>query len=152
MPQRNVNMGNEEPEQRRFELPSEGEHKFQVVDIIDNDDPNLAITKLEVAEGDEVGRSLLHRVSFDSEWKGFFLTRLFLKAVGEPYKGDGINMDSDNWVGRSFYATIVHNKSEANGKTYANIDQFNFDKVVEQANTNTEGAPNPTGAVAWDDE
>lgn len=131
MVKRTVQAPNDEPEQRTFELPSEGEHQFQIVDKwTDKTDDNIIIVKLEVAEGDELGRSILHRVNLDSEWKGFFLTRLFLKAIGEPYKGE-FEVEDDNWIGRCFYATITHNVSANNGKTYANIDQFNFDKVVE---------------------
>ena len=131
MVKRTVTTSNDEPEQRRFELPSEGEHLFSVVDVwTDKNDDNIVITKLEVAEGEELGRSLLHRVNLDSEWKGFFLTRFFLKAIGEDYKGE-IEVDSDMWVGRLFYASVIHNTGN-NGKTYANIDTFNFDKVPEQ--------------------
>jgi len=129
---RTVSAPNEEPEQRRFELPSEKEHKFQVVDKWeDESDPNVITTKIEVAGGDEEGRTTLHRVNLDSDWKGFFLTRLFLKAIGEPYKGE-FEVDDDMWIGKSFYATIIHNTSENNGKTYANIDEFNFDKEIDQ--------------------
>ena len=126
---RKVQAQNEEPEQRRFELPSEGEHQFQVVDKWeDKNDDNIIIVKLEVSDGDEIGRSILHRVNLDSEWKGFFLTRLFLKAIEEPYKGE-FEVDDDNWIGKCFYATIIHNQGN-NGKTYANIDIFNFDRKV----------------------
>lgn len=131
MVKRTVQMPDDEPEQRTFELPSEGEHQFQVVDKwTDKTDDNIIIVKLEVAEGEELGRSILHRVNLDSEWKGFFLTRLFLKAIGEPHKGE-VEIDDDMWIGKCFYASVIHNVSANNGKTYANIDQFNFDKVVE---------------------
>lgn len=127
---RQIKTSSEEPEQKKFEIPSEGEHQFQVVDkwISDTDD-NIILVKLEVSDGEEAGRSILHRVNLDSEWKGFFLTRLFLKAIGEPYK-DEFTTDDDNWIGRMFYATIIHNEGR-NGKIYANIDSFNFDKVVD---------------------
>lgn len=131
---RQVSTSNEEPEQRKFELPSEGEHQFQVVDKWeDKNDDNIVIVKLEVSEGDETGRSILHRVNLDSKWKGFFLTRLFLKSISEPYKGE-FEIDDDNWIGKCFYATIIHNQGN-NGKTYANIDQFIFDRPIEQAVT-----------------
>ena len=132
MTKRQINCPEDEPEQKTFELPSEKEHLFQVVDKwTDKDDDNVILVKLEVADGEELGRSILHRVNLDSEWSGFFLTRLFLKAIGEKYKGD-FETDDDMWIGRSFHATIIHNVSERNGKTYANIDKFNFDKEVEQ--------------------
>ena len=148
--QRTVNMPNEEPEQKRFELPSENvEHLFQVVDLIDSPDPDIAIAKIEIAEGDEIGRSLLHRVNMDSEWKGFFLTRLFLKAIGEPYKGDDVVIDPDNWPGRQFYSSVIHNKGTS-GKIYANIDQYNFEKAVEQVETAAQ--PAKEQVAGWDDD
>jgi len=143
MVKRKITTSNEEPEQRKFELPSEGEHQLQVVDLwTDKADDNIIIVKLEVV-GEEEGRSILHRVNLDSEWKGFFLTRLFLKAIGEAYKGE-IEVDEDNWIGKQFFATIVHNVGN-NGKTYANIDEFNFDKVVALDGKQEE-------EVAWDDD
>ena len=143
MVKRKITTSNDEPEQRKFELPSEGEHQLQVVDLwTDKADDNIIIVKLEVV-GEEEGRSILHRVNLDSEWKGFFLTRLFLKAIGEAYKGE-IEVDEDNWIGKQFFATIIHNVGN-NGKTYANIDEFNFDKVVA-----LDGKPEDE--IAWDDE
>jgi len=159
MVQRKMNMGNEEPEQRKFLMPSEGQHLLQVVDILDSDDQDIIVTKLEVCGGDEEGRTMLHRVSLDTAWKGFFLTRLFLKAVSEPYKGPDVVVDSDNWIGRQFYATVIHNKAK-NNKTYANIDEFNFDKAAPACAGNQppppaqDTAPAPTEAEqkAWDDD
>ena len=128
------NMGNDEPEQRSFLLPSEGEHFLEVAEFLPSEDENIIIVKCEVIDGLEAGRSLIQRVSLNSEWKGFFTTRLFLKAIGEPYKGK-IDIDTDRisiWLGRRFYAFVIHAKSEKNGKTYANIDSYNFDKKIEQ--------------------
>lgn len=151
---RRLKASNDEPEQRIYELPSEGnEHLFQVVDKwIDKNDDNIIITRIEVAEGDETGRTILHRVNLNQEWNGFFLTRLFLKAINEPYKGD-FDVDDDMWIGRCFYATVIHNQA-ANGKTYANIDQFNFEKKPE---TGLETKENKTffekqEEVGWDDD
>jgi hypothetical protein len=143
---------NDEPEQVRFEIPSEGEHQFQVVDLwTDKNDENIILVKLEVSEGDELGRSILHRVNLDNNWKGFFFTRMFLKAINEPHKGE-FEVDTDMWVGRVFYATIIHNIAN-NGKTYANIDQFNFDKVVEQVNLKVDEERQKaidSNEIAWD--
>jgi hypothetical protein len=145
MVKKSVSTVNEEPEQRKFELPSEGVHTFQVVDANgDANNPNLVIVKLEVSEGDELGRSILHRVNLDESWKGFFLTRLFLKACGESYKGQ-FDADSDNWIGRQFKASIIHNKSEKTGKMYANIDQFEFDTQTE---VNPDGVKNAAD-ISW---
>lgn len=137
MVKRSINAGNDEPEQMKFDLPSPKEHLFQVVDIFDNNyesnkfnlDEDTVISKLEVVGGDEQGRTLLVRLSLDPRWKGFFATRMFLKAIGEQYKGD-ITIETDRWIGRQAYATVAH--VESKGKTYANIDEWNFDKKIEQ--------------------
>jgi len=145
---------NEEPEQNKFELLSEGEYLLQVVDLFPyKEDENIVIVKLEVAEGEEMGRSIIHRVNMDFGWKGFFATRLFLKALKQPYKGD-IEIDSDMWPGLCFYANIVHNKAD-NGKTYANIDSYNFDKEVKQFNENIDPERQKkidNNELAWDEK
>lgn len=142
MVKRNYSMPNEEPDQTVFEKPSEKEHLFQVVDVFDTDNhpqgfdvpDNIVFVKLEVVGGEEEGRALLHRLTLDIKHKGFFATRLFLKALGQEYKGDVV-IDTDNWVGYELYATVIHN-----GK-YANISDYNFDK--KPANKAEKG---------WDDE
>ena len=150
MTQRNANCPDEEPVQRKFEKPSEGAiHLFQVVEELDQPDPDVAVMKCEVCGGDEEGRSLLHRVSLDSEWKGFFNTRLFLKVIGEPYKGK-IRMDSDNWIGRQFPASVIHNTAPS-GKVYANIDEYDFENMVEQVNTTVEASEPREAEAAWDE-
>lgn len=125
---------NEPNEQAKFDRPSEREHLFQVTDIFTNEDEmgkklnlpdNSVSVKYEVVEGSESGRTLLHRLTLDDQHKGFFATRIFLKALGQDYKGN-ITIDTDLWCGLQFYATVIHNG------TYANIDKFNFDKKIDQ--------------------
>src|SRR3990167_3633301 len=123
---RNVSAPKNEPEESNFQLPSEKEHLLQVVDKWDDDkNSDVVITKIEVVGGEENGRSLLHRVNLSDREKGFYYTRLFLKAIGENYKGE-FEINDDNFIGKQFYATVIHN-----GK-YANIDQYNFEKLVDQ--------------------
>lgn len=143
--------GKDEPEQMSFELPSEKEHLFQVVDV-DEDldpDPDIVYVKCEVVGGDEEGRSLLQRLSLDDGWKGFFATRLFLKAIGEQYKGEQFPIDSENWIGRQFFATVKHTKGKE--KTYANIDQYNFEKLVEQKIIQRPTQEKNDAGGGWDD-
>ena len=148
--------GKDEPEQKKFEVPSEKEHLFQCVDVFDKNshpdnfdlsDPDIVFAKLEVVGGDEEGRGILNRMSLDDKFKGFFATRLFLKAIGEEYKGDNFPIDTEEWIGKQMYATVIHD-----GK-YANIDKYNFDKPVEQAVTaspvNTDGKT--AEEVVWDE-
>ena len=157
MVQRNAKSNNEEPEQKRFELPSEIEHLFQVVDVDEemDGDPDVVFVKIEVSGGPEEGRTTLIRLSLDDSWKGFFATRLFLKAISEPYKGEDFPIDTDNWIGRQLRATIVHNKSKDGSKTYANIDEYNFDGIVKQEGVPTPYDPsceNPNTQKAWDED
>lgn len=159
MVKRSYNLPADEPDSKDFKMPSVKEHLFQITDVFTNQDEtgrkfnlddNTVIAKCEVVGGEEEGRTLLQRCSLDQEWKGFFATRLFLKAIGEQYKGD-LDIDTDRWIGRQFYATVVHNESK--GKTYANIDMFNFDNLVEQVvlsgNANKQGYV-PADALPWD--
>lgn len=150
MVRRTGNGDESEPEQKQFVLPSEKEHLLQVVDIDEtlDSDPDIVYAKCEVVGGDEEGRSLMIRLSLDDKWKGFFATRLFLKSIGEPYKGANFPIDSDNWPGRQFYATVVHTKSK--DKTYANIKEYNFDKKIEQVRNEKSEVKKPE-EVSWDD-
>jgi hypothetical protein len=133
-----VKMPESEPEQKQFKIPSEKEHLFQVSDIFTYQDetgarlgldPYTVSVKCEVVGGEEEGRTLLNRISLNPEWKGFFATRLFLKALGFQYKGE-IEIDTDDFQGCQFYATVVHTEVN-NGKVYANIGEYNFRKIVE---------------------
>lgn len=158
---RTVNAPDNEPEQSNFQIPSEKEHLFQVVDVFTmvdegnkfNLDNNTIIAKCEICGGDEEGRTLLQRLSLDDQWKGFFATRLFLKAIGQPHKGQ-IEIDTDSFIGMQFYATVIHNKSKDGTKTFANIAEYNFEKLVDQHYiTKTELSPIKTdNTVAWDED
>jgi hypothetical protein len=125
---------NEEPEEKKFDLPSPKEHLFQVVDIYDINncpfekklDENTVVAKCEVVGGDEEGRTILQRLTLDEDGKGFWATRLFLKAINQDYKGKGLTIDTDFWCGMQFYASVIHNGQ------YANIKEYNFDKRIEQ--------------------
>ncbi len=136
MVNRKYQMDENEPEEKKFDVPSEREHLFQITDIFTADDEmgvklgldqDTVSVKLEVVGGDEAGRTLLNRCNLIQTEKGFFFTRLFLKAIGEPYKGQ-FDIETDRWIGRQLYATVKHN-----GK-FANINEYNFDKKIEQFN------------------
>lgn len=150
MVKRTYDLPEEEPEQSEFEKPSEKEHLLQVVNVYDYNhelagklglDNNTVSAKLEVVGGTEEGRTLLQRCTLDEVEKSFFFTRMFLKAIGESYKGKAINIDTDRWVGRQFYATVIHNKG------YANINEYNFEKKVEQS-INPDGVTDPKD-IQW---
>lgn len=131
MVRRTVNAGDSEPDQKKFESPSAGEHLMQVVDVYDSTnapgkmvlDEMTVCVKLEVAIGDELGRTMLNRLSLDPTYKGFFATRMFLKAIGQDYKGN-IEIDTDEWIGKQAYVNVVQNGQ------YTNVDGYNFEKCA----------------------
>ena len=154
MVKRTYDLPDNEPDEKDFKLPSEKEHLFNVTDVFTSEDnpfknglpEDTVAVKLEVVGGEEEGRTLLQRLSLDENWRGFFATRLFLKAIGEQYKGKGLEIDTDRWIGRQLYATVIHD-----GK-YANIDTYNFDKKVEQVHISREDKEKAekSGEVEWD--
>lgn len=138
-----------EPTESQFKIPTEGEKLFQVTDINpavtpSGEDDNIQVVKLEIVGGDDNGLSILTRVNLNQDEKAFYFARLFLKAIGEPYKGQ-FEIETDRWIGRQFYATVKHTSSK--GKTYANIGEYNFDKKVEEVYQ----APNPGGVKKPED-
>jgi len=146
-----------EPTESNFKIPSVKEHLFQVTDVnplveAGGENPDIQIVKLEVVGGDEEGLTLLNRVNLDPTWRGFYFTILFLKAIGEPYKGQ-FETDTDRWCGRQFYATVKHSPSKDGTKTYANIDTYNFDKKVEQVfqAKNPDGVKSPE-EILWEEK
>lgn len=151
MVKRTANSDQNEPEQKKFDMPSEREHLLQIIDIFTNNDEmgkklnlddDTVSLKCEVVGGEEEGRTLLQRLTLSDQNKGFWATRLFLKATGQEYKGQ-ITMDTDLWCGLQFYANVVHNKG------FANIKEYNFDKKIEQPlkNINPGGVINPEDIV-----
>lgn len=153
---RTANCQEEEPKQSLYELPSEKEHSFNVVDVNpDENDVDIVYVQLEVSSGDESGRRIRNRINLNDQSKSFFATRLFLKAIGEPYKGV-IDIDSDNWFGRSFVASVKHTTTTKTGndgvektRTFANIDKYNFNSEAVVA-TNKQPTEVP-GAPAWEE-
>lgn len=146
---RRASAPDQEPEESNFKLPSEKEHLLQVVDCNeDKDDSNIQTIKLEVVGGEEQGLSLLQRMNINDKEKSFYYCRMFLKAIGEPYKGE-FDISPDNWIGKQMYANIIHNKGK-NSKTYANIDTYNYDKKIEQFHTPTNEIKKEGEEIAWD--
>jgi len=156
MVKRSFNTDDQEPEASNFKIPSEKEHLFVVTDVQPAVTPsghndNIQVVHLEIVGGDEEGLTLLNRCNLNQEEKAFYFSRLFLKAIGEPYKG-AFEIDTDAWIGRQFYATVKHTKSKDGTKTYANINEYNFDKKITQTTPNL----NPGGAkdakdIQWQD-
>ena len=159
MVKRTASAPNEEPVQQDFEKPSEGEHLLQVADIFTQDahpdgfeidDPDTAIVKAEVVGGEEEGRSMLIQCTLDDSLKKFYYTRMFLKAIGCKYKGDNFPIDSDEWQGRQFFATVEHNKGK-NDKVYANIKEYNFDKMIDHSTLAGSPSAKKDPTVNWEE-
>lgn len=151
---RNYTTDDQEPTESNFKLPTEGEKLFQVIDINpavtpSGNDENIQVVKLEIIGGDDNGLSILNRVNLNPDEKAFYFARLFLKVIGEPYKGQ-FEINTDNWQARQFYATVKHTDSK--GKKYANISEYNFTKVVEQPFKvkNPDNVTTPED-IAWND-
>jgi len=66
-----------EEEVRKFKLVSVGEHKFQVVDIIYENEEEVQV-KCEVVSETDKGISLLYRISNNETSDFFWLTNYFL--------------------------------------------------------------------------
>lgn len=152
---RTFNTDENEPEAQNFKIPSEREHLFQITDVQpaktnSGHDDNIQVAHLEIIGGDEEGLTLLNRCNLNQDEKAFYFTRLFLKAICEPYKGQ-FEIETDNWIGRQFYATVKHTKSKDGTKTYANIAEYNFDKkITQQSNINPGSIKSPED-IAWND-
>lgn len=142
----------EEPgEGKSYELPSEREHLFQIVDVYDSHNnpfekgipEDYVAVVSEVVGGEEEGRNLLTRIPLLPKEKGFFATQLLLKVIGLSYKGETLVIDTEEWIGKQYYATVKHNKG------FASIDRYNFDKMVENKSISVEKKGQET--IAWDD-
>ncbi len=142
----------QEPTESNFKIPSEKEHLLVVTDVNpletpSGEDENIQIVKLEVIGGEEEGLTLLNRVNLNQNEKAFYFARLFLKAIGENYKGQ-FEIETDRWCGKQFYATVKHSKSKDGTKTYANINEYNFSKVIEQYKKPVKSEEE----ILWDDD
>lgn len=109
--------------QGNFKLVPVGEHRFQITDVIESGDLDFVSAKCEVVSQSGEGLTLLHRLTLNDGDKFFWLTRLFLKAIGEPHTGT-VEIDTDAWIGRQFTGRVEHSVSK--DKTYANIKEIMF--------------------------
>lgn len=108
-----------EGEEKQFKLLPENTYKFQVTDLVEENDDYVVI-KCEVVEADNIGSTILYRVALNGDF--LWLTKLFLKCIGEPHNGE-ISIDTDSWFGRQFWGEVKHTQSK-DGKTYANIKKL----------------------------
>lgn len=112
-------------DQPQYKLISEGEKRFQITDIHSEDEKQITL-KCEVISEVDKGESVFYRISNDPSNKFFWLTKLFLKCIGEPHNGDVV-IDTDAFIGRQFNGEVVHPVGK-DGKTYANIKKLIYDE------------------------
>lgn len=55
---------------------------------------------------------------------GSGIARTFLKAIGENYKGEKINVNPKNWVGKSLGLRIKHNKGKEDVKEFMSVEDY----------------------------
>lgn len=135
-------------EQKKFPIISLGFHKFQITDIYSEDEENIVAKCEVIGDDDSKGISLLYRVANNPNSTFFWLTKLFLKCIGEPCEGD-VTIDPDAWIGRQFSGEIKH--SEKDGKTYANIKKLVYKDEPQTFVKNTSVSKPVSDTVAWDE-
>jgi len=136
---RSAKVPDTEPTEKKFQIPSEGLHSFQITDVIqDVNNDDIVFVTMTVCSSVDNGLTLRNRTDLNPDGKGFWATRLLLKAIKESYKG-AIEIDTDMWIGKTFVATVKHN--EYNGKTYANIAEYMFDVNPEVCSKNEPSEP-----------
>jgi hypothetical protein len=143
----------EENQEKTFKIVSEGQHRFQITDIFSESDEKIVI-KCEVVSDVDLGTTLLYNVSNDPANKFFWLTKIFLKAIGEPHTGE-IVIDTDAWIGRRFTGKVVHaqGKGVSEGKTFANIREIipSDEKQLTIPSKNNPGGATSPEQIAWEE-
>lgn len=130
-------------EEKKYDLMPEGEHTFQITDIYKEDEEEITV-KCEVISTNGTGLTLLYRISNNHDSKFFWLTKLFLKCIGEPHEGDVI-IDTDSFIGRQFCGEVKQKDGYANIKKliYKDIEQYR-----PPVNNNPDGVNKPE-EIQW---
>lgn len=130
-------------EEKKYDLVPEGEHTFQITDIHKEDEEEITV-KCEVVSTNGTGLTLLYRISNNHDNKFFWLTKLFLKCIGEPHEGDVV-IDTDSFIGRQFCGEVKHKDGYANIKKliYKDIEQYR-----PPVNNNPDGITKPE-EIVW---
>ncbi|RKY32661.1 MAG: hypothetical protein DRP74_02155 [Candidatus Omnitrophota bacterium] len=110
-----VNMANVQ-EQGSYVLPPEGVYEVEIVEVVDktsfNGDPLISI-KLMITEGEYQNKAwiwdnILIPSSNSSAAKILGRTKHFLHCIGEPYEGQEVEWDSNNWIYKPCRIRIAH--------------------------------------------
>lgn len=104
--------GNDEPKEG-FTLLPPGEYDLKIVEAQMGESKKSglpqALVNFVVVNGlEHEGASLkFHYVTFIPEGqKGNGMAKTFLKALGQPYKGDAVVVDTDAWIGKVIHADV----------------------------------------------
>lgn len=123
----------QEPERKEFKLLADGEYTFFVkaVEEATSQAGNpMAKVTLAVAYGPSKGTLVWHNVTFlPPEAKGAFFAKKFLKAIGQPHKGN-ITVNVVAWAGKQFLGTVE--TEEWNGKKRNKLVDYKPVEVKEE--------------------
>lgn len=140
-------------EEKTYKLLPEGTYKFQVTDVVEATKklpsgakelvPNTLTVTCEVIEPSNQGENQFLRIVTSGDF--LWLTKLFLKCIGEKYEGD-VELDTDAWIGRQFWGEVKHKDG------YANIKRMIY-KNETQPVLNVGGASQISDPkdIAWND-
>jgi len=103
-------------EQGEYKLPPQGKYNVEILEVADktskSGDPMLSV-KFAVAEGEYSGCWVWDNIiiSDDPESPGHKIlgrSKHFLHCIGEPYEGDPVEWNCDNWIGKICKIKIDH--------------------------------------------
>lgn len=115
-------------EEKSFSLLPEGEYRFQVTDI-KTETEDYAQVLCEVVDNQYEGKTILYRVVFSGKF--LWLTKLFLKCIGEPHNEGDLVIDTEAWIGRRFTGKVVHKNGYANIRELIYKDEPQVVNVVK---------------------
>jgi hypothetical protein len=103
-------------EQGNFELPPEGVYTIEVIDKKDGyskGGDSMVTIKLGISIGDYKGMWVWDNIIIadDPESPGYKIlgrSKHFLHCIGQPYEGDNVDWDSDEWLGRLCKIKLGH--------------------------------------------
>ena len=84
--------------------------------------PQATVNFVVVNSMENEGKAVrFHRVTFiPSDGKGAWIAKAFLKAIGQPYKGDKVVVDTAAWIGKIIHASV--DVEDYNGKKYNKVN------------------------------
>ncbi len=135
-----ANMDNVD-EQGEYKIPPKGKYNVEILEVADattkNGDPMLT-PKFSIAEGEYQGCWIWDNIiiSDDPQSPGFKIlgrSKHFLHCINEPYKGDPVKWNCDNWVGRICRIKMDYEPPNENHKnTKAIVTEYILDDGIEQ--------------------